>query len=81
MTSNARFIVIAALIVLGCVFVILSYARLILCAWCRSPWAVYQRPIGDLCRSCAQTFDRQRSRAVGRRRPRSLLQRIMGRAA
>lgn len=67
MTHNARFIAIAIVIVLGCVFVIVNYARLILCAWCRSPWAVYARPIGDLCRACAKTYDhewrRRRTRA------------------
>jgi hypothetical protein len=78
MTPNARFIAIATLIVLATIWILASYARLILCAWCRSPWAIYPRAAGDLCRSCAGVFDTQVQR-VGRRV--SLLRRLTGRKA
>jgi hypothetical protein len=77
-SPNARFYVIAILIVLGIIWILASYARLILCAWRREPWAVYPRAAGDLCRSCAGVFDTQVQR-VGRRV--SLLRRLTGRRA
>lgn len=72
-TPSLRFYALAILIVLAFIWIIVTYARLIACSWCREPFAIYPRASGDLCRSCARVFDHQRER-VGRRR--SLLRRI-----
>lgn len=78
MIPNARYLFASALSVLGCVSVLVAYARIISCAWCRSSWAIYPRAVGDLCRSCSAVFDKNRVRAGGRR---SLLRRIFRTAA
>ena len=70
MTSpNSRFIAIAILIVLATIWILVRYARLIHCAWCHAPFAVYPRAPGDLCRSCSNVFDTQTHRAGRKRAP------------
>lgn len=74
---SARFYVRAILIVLAFLViltpVVISYCRLIFCAWCREPWAIHHRTAGDLCRSCADVFDTHRAK-IGHKR--SILRRI-----
>jgi hypothetical protein len=66
---TARFFAIAILIIVATLWILASYARLILCAWCQSPYAIYPRAPGDLCRSCSRVYDTQMHRAGRRRRP------------
>jgi hypothetical protein len=77
-SPSIRFYVIAILIVASCVSVIVAYLRVIPCAWCHGPWAIWPRAVGDLCRSCSRVFDGHVHR-VGRKR--SLMRRIWRRAA
>lgn len=82
MTNDTRFIVIAIMIVFAliCILtpILIAYCRLIPCAWCREPWAIHRRAVGDLCRSCADVFDHHRVK-IGHKR--SLLRRIWRSAA
>jgi hypothetical protein len=68
----------AAVVVLLTVLIFVSYARLLPCNWCRSPFGVHSRAAGDLCRSCATVFDKHRAK-IGYKR--TLLQRIRRAAA
>lgn len=54
--------------------IVIAYCRTIPCKWCRGSWAIHPRSVGDLCRSCAKTFDKNVARAARRR---SLLRRIL----
>lgn len=75
---SARFFVVAILIVALTVWILVRYARLIKCSWCREPYGIFQTNAGELCWSCSGVYDHARRKAQRRR---SLLRRIMGRAA
>lgn len=75
---SARFYAIAILIVAMTVWILLRYARLIKCSWCREPYGIFQTNAGDLCWSCAGVYDRAHLKAQRRR---SLLRRLWRSAA
>lgn len=75
---SALFYLITALVVLLCVWILDRYAQLLKCSWCREPYGIFQTSAGDLCWSCSGVYDHARRKAQRRR---SLLRRIMGRAA
>ena len=76
-TEDLNMYTLAILLIIGLVVafttILITYCRLIPCAWCREPWAVHHRAAGDLCRSCAAVFDLHRIK-IGHKR--SLLRRI-----
>ena len=75
---NARFIAIAILIVAMTAWILLRYARMLRCSWCREPYGIFQTNAGDLCWSCAGVYDHAHRKAQRRR---SLLRRIWRSAA
>ena len=78
MTDNTRLIVKCVLIAILTAIVLLRYARMLRCSWCRDPYGIFQTNAGDLCWSCAGVYDRAHQKA---QRKRSLLRRIWRSAA
>ena len=75
---TARFYLIAALVVLLCVWIFDRYAQLLKCSWCREPYGIFRTNAGELCWSCAGVYDHAHQKAQRRR---SLLRRIWRSAA
>lgn len=76
--SNARFAVIAILLLLGLAWMIFSHIRRCLCDWCESPYAIWLRGDEQFCRGCKNAFDKHQ-KPINRRR--GLLKRIRRSAA
>jgi hypothetical protein len=74
---NVRFFITAALIMLGTISVLVSYARACYCDACPNGYAIWLRGERQLCRECKNIEDRHARRF----RRRSLLGRIWRRAA